>query len=274
MKNLIIGAFTNYDYRMIKPWVESFEDVNTTADKVLIVGNTTQETIDELQSKGWELVPMSEGQAHVVRFLDIYNYLKEHWQKYQYVVTTDVRDIVFQADPFEYLRDELGDLDMGFSLVCGSECLKYKDEPWGDQNLRETYGDYIWNLYRDETIYNVGVLGGTSEYIKDLALNIVINSVNRPIKICDQAVFNMLLNTQPYKDAVFKADMTNAWACQAGTVADPSKIEYFRPNLLEPEPVWKDGKAYTSHGALITILHQYDRVPEWNDHIQQKYNVI
>lgn len=273
MKDLLIGAFTNYDLRTIKPWVDSAEEHTTSdADKVLIVGNTTQETIDYLNERKWRLVPMSDGQPHVIRFLDIYNYLRLN-PGYDNVVTTDVRDVVFQADPFSHIREDLETFGSGEKIICGSECLKYEDEPWGNQNLLETYGEYVWNIYKEETIYNVGVLGGNAEYMKDLVFNIVVNSVNRPIKICDQAVFNMLINTQPYKDVVFKADMTNAWACHAGTVADPSKMEYFRPKLLEPEPVWKDGKAYTWNGALITILHQYDRVPEWKKAIDTRYNV-
>lgn len=273
MKNLIIGGYTNYQYDLIKPWVKSIGEVcdPKTTDKVMVVGNTTQEAIDALTADGWILVPMIQGQPHVVRFFSIFDYLKDNWQKYKYVVTTDVRDVIFQADPFKYLEEELGPLGMGFGLVCGSESIQYKNEPWGDENLLQCYGPYIHALYRDKEIYNVGVLGGRSEYVKDLVLNIAINSVNRPIPIVDQAVFNMLMNTQPYQDTVFFAKQENAWACQAGTVADPRRMDEFRPHLLEPEPVWKDGKVYTWNGALFTIVHQYDRVPEWNKVIQERY---
>lgn len=268
MNDLLIGGFTDYDWNKIKVWVKSADEVcKPNVDKVMIVGRTTQDTIDQLKARNWNLIPMSEGQVHVARFLSIYDYIKDRYKQYRYVVTTDVRDVVFQADPFQYLKEDLDDKH----LICGSECLKYKDEPWGNQNLYETYGEFIWNLYKDTEIYNVGVLGGTSEYMKDLVLNIAINSSNRPIKIVDQAVFNMLMSTQPYIDCTQFMRMENAWACHAGTVADPTKIDYFRPNLLEPEPVWRDGKVYTWNGALVTILHQYDRVPEWRRVIEEKY---
>lgn len=269
MKDLVIGGFTNYDYKIIRPWVESFEEVNDSADKVLIVGNTTQETVDILKSKNWTLVPMSKGQAHVVRFFDIFNFLKDNWHNYRYVVTTDVRDVIFQADPFTYIDNALTQNNK--HMICGSECLKYQDEPWGNQNLYETYGKYIWEIYKDRTIYNVGVLGGKSAYIRDLTLNIAINSINRPIPIVDQAVFNMLINTHPYEDAILKADMENGWVCNAGTVANPSMIDQFRPHLLEAEPQLKKDKIYTSTGKTFTIVHQYDRVPEWKQIIESRY---
>ena len=106
-------------------------------------------------------------------------------------------------------------------------------------------------------------LGGKAEYIKDLVFQIFFNGINRPIPIVDQAVYNVLLQTQPYKGVTFFANQLHGWACQAGTTVDPSKIEGFRPNLTEAEPVWKDGKVYTADGNLFSIVHQYDRVPEW-----------
>jgi len=270
MKNLIIGGYTNYQYAMIKPWVKSIDEVcdPETTDKVMVVGNTTQEAVDILTADGWILVPMAQGQPHVVRFFSIFDYLKDNWKKYKYVVTTDVRDVIFQKDPFEYLTQRLTDRKQ---LMCGSESIRYENEPWGNENLQQCYGDYIHSLYKHEEIFNVGVLGGTSEYVKDLVLNIALNSINRPIPIVDQAVFNMLINTQPYKDTTFFARQLDGWACQAGTVANPKHIDEFRPHLLEAEPIWKDGKVYTANGDLFTIVHQYDRVPEWNSVIQARY---
>jgi hypothetical protein len=62
------------------------------------------------------------------------------------------------------------------------------------------------------------------------------------------------------------------WACQLGTTADPSKLEQFKPFLLEPSPIMVDGEVATSSGNVFTIVHQYDRVPEWKKVIEEKYN--
>jgi hypothetical protein len=34
----------------------------------------------------------------------------------------------------------------------------------------------------------------------------------------------------------------------------------------------KDGEVATSTGKVFTIVHQYDRVPEWKKVIEEKYN--
>ena len=277
-KNLIIGAFTGYTYNQLKPWVESIDRCGFKGDKVMVVQRASDETLDELTRQGFQVIMADVQQnipIHVLRFLYIYEFLRNHGEQYEYVVTTDVKDVYFQIDPFEWLNFHLTD---GKKLVVGSESIRYKDEPWGNENLMQTYGPYIHNLFKDNEIYNVGTLGGTSEYIKDLTFNIFTNAVNRPIPIVDQAVFNVLIQTQPYKDVTYFAKQADGWAFQAGTTVDPSKIESFRPHLTESEPIWQDNKVLTGQdsnhsqkGTPFCIVHQYDRVPEWKKFVQQSF---
>ena len=262
-KNLIIGGFTNYGINQLKPWVISAKEVAGDNDVVLVYGNATDETLDWLVEQNVVIVPMLQAQnipIHVLRFLSIYEYLDKHWQFYDYVVTTDVKDVYFQADPFKFLVDR--------KLVIASEGLKYKDEPWGNENLFQAYGPYVYEKFKDNEIFNVGTFGGKSEYVKDMVFHIFTNGINRPIPICDQAVFNVLINTQPFKDIATK---TIQWAAELGTIMDPSKIEQFKPNLLCDEPIWEDGKLKYSDGLVFPIVHQYDRVPVLKKFVQEKY---
>ena len=262
-KNLIIGGFTNYGIDQLKPWVISAKEVAGDNDVVLVYGNATDETLDWLVEQNVVIVPMLQAQnipIHVLRFLSIYEYLDKHWQFYDYVVTTDVKDVYFQADPFKFLVDR--------KLVIASEGLKYKDEPWGNENLFQAYGPYVYEKFKDNEIFNVGTFGGKSEYVKDMVFHIFTNGINRPIPICDQAVFNVLLNTQPFKDIATK---TIQWAAELGTIMDPSKIEQFKPNLLCDEPIWENGKLKYSDGLVFPIVHQYDRVPVLKKFVQEKY---
>lgn len=269
-KNLIISAFTGYRFEHLRPYVHSIRDNVPDTDLVMVVGNTDDNTKQQLTSLGWQLVDLPSLNTvpiHVLRFLPMYNFLHEHADQYQYVVSTDVKDVVFQSNPFAWLQQNLGE----HKLVAGSEALRYCDEPWGDDNLRSTYGGYVYERFKTNTIYNVGTLGGRSDYMRDLFFNLFYNSIGRPIPIVDQAVFNVMIQTQPYRDQVLFAEQRMGWACQAGTVADPNKMSYFRPNLLEPEPVWRDGQVYTSNDQPFVIVHQYDRVPAWSKAILGQY---
>ena len=272
-ENLIIGGCTNYGINELKPWVLSVNEVMPDVTKVMCVGNASVETREWLVNQDFQLVDMPKANipVHVLRFLAIYECLRINWKYYNLVITTDVKDVYFQTDPFKWLDyHNIGVKDM-HQIVAGSECLKYKDESWGNENLMQAYGPYVHNIFKENEIFNVGVLGGSAEYIKDLVFNIFTNATNRPIPIVDQAVFNVLIQTQPYKDVVLQATQASGWACQAGTVADPTKMDTFRPNLLEDEPMFVDGEVLTSKGKPFCIVHQYDRVPEWKQYVMEKY---
>ena len=258
-KNLIIGGFTNYGINQLKPWVLSAKEVAGDNDLVLVYGNASDETLGWLVEQGVVVVPMlpvNNVPIHVLRFLSIYEYLENHWFDYEYVVTTDVKDVYFQSNPFEDV--------IHHKLIIASEGLKYKDEPWGNENLYQAYGPYVYDKFKNNEIYNVGTFGGKSEYVKDMVFHIFTNGINRPIPIVDQAVFNVLINTQPFKDIVYK---TYTWAAELGTTMDPSKIEKFRPNLMCKEPTIKDGLVYFGN-CLFPIVHQYDRVPVLKKFVQ------
>ena len=273
-RSLIIGAATGYNYNQLKPWIESINGCGFDGDKILVLGEASNETRQKIIEQGFTIVDMLKTNApiHVARFLTLYDYLKDHWEEYEYVITTDVKDVYFQTNPVDWLKKNAVNTFRGKTLVVGSESIRYKDESWGDQNLMETYGPYVYELFKDNIIYNVGTLGGTAEHIKDLVFNIYTNAINRPISIVDQAVFNVLIQTQPYKDSIVFADQKDGWACQAGTTVDPSKIERFRPFLTEDEPIFEDDIVKTSLGEPFCIVHQYDRVPEWKKFVERKYN--
>ena len=275
-RSLIIGAATVYNYNQLKPWIESINECGFDGDKILVLGEASNETRQKIIEQGFTIVDMLKTNApiHVARFLTLYDYLKNHWQEYEYVITTDVKDVYFQTNPVDWLKKNVVNTFRGKTLVAGSESIRYKDESWGDQNLMETYGPYVYELFKDNIIYNVGTLGGTAEHVKDLVFNIYTNAINRPIAIVDQAVFNVLIQTQPYKDSIVFADQKDGWACQAGTTVDPSKIERFRPFLTEAEPIFEDGIVKTSLGEPFCIVHQYDRVPEWKKFVEKKYDQL
>lgn len=271
-ENLIIGGIFNYNINHIKPWVLSINETMPDAHKVMCISNIGEETQRWLMNQGFELIEMPKANipVHVLRFLSIYEYLSQNWQRFNYVITTDVKDVFFQRNPFEWLKNnKIG--ENGKHLVAPSESMLYKDEPWNAENMMQAYGPYIYERFKNSLICCCGVIGGTSEYMKDMVFNIFVNGINRPIPIVDQVVFNMLIQTQPYKDVTYSAPQSTAWTCQAGTMADPTKVEQFEPNWLELPPTIENNKILTADGEEFYIVHQYDRVPEWKKMVQEKY---
>lgn len=270
-KNLIIGGFGGYNFNQLKPWVLSINELDMDCEKVLIVGQTDENTKEELVKQGFTLVDMQPLNVpiHIQRWLTVYNFLSQNKSKYNNVVMTDLKDVYFQDDPFRWMDENLGDK----KIVAGSESLLYKDESWGNQNLFDTFRGItsLYEAFKEKEIYNVGVLGGKCEYLADLFLQNFLLAIGNPPAL-DQGTFNILMSTKPYSDIVYFAKQHEGWACHAGTTVDPSKIDRFRPFLLEKEPVYKDGIVYTSTGKKFCMVHQYDRVPEWRSNVITRYN--
>lgn len=277
MKDLIIGCSTNYKWDQLKYWINSINKSGFEGDKVLILMNCDKETVQKINQAGFHvvgfgndeqgnLVYQSNMMVHVERFLHIYNILRQN--DYRFVITTDVKDVIFQHNPIPQLEKYV--LGARQDLVFASESILYKDEPWGNQNLMDTFGVFFHEQFKNNEIYNVGVLAGRGHAMRDLCCNIFSAAVNR-IPICDQSYFNFLISQEPYKSTARYCKSEDGWACQLGTTADPSKIDYFRPLLLEPSPQMIDGKVVTSRGKEFTIVHQYDRVPEWRSIIEKTY---
>lgn len=276
MKDLIIGCSTNYDWSRLKYWINSINRSGFDGEKVMVLMNCDRDTIQKIIDSGFKVIGMKQDSngnlvhqsnmmVHVERFIHMYNYIKD--QDFRYIITTDVKDVVFQKNPSTWLENNLGDKNLVFS----SESMLYENEPWGNQNLYETFGAYVYNEFKRNEIYNVGVLAGRGFAVRDLMMNIFVACQGKPIPICDQSTFNFLISQHPYLHTSKYMKSEDGWACQLGTTADPSKIQSFKPFLLEEEPKMNDGKVVTSKGKEFTIVHQYDRVPSWRSVIEATY---
>jgi hypothetical protein len=275
MKDLIIGCATNYDWSILKYWVNSINKCGFDGEKILVLLNCDSETLDKVRDAGFIAVGVnsdaygnyyycSNMPVHVERFRFIYDILNQ--KRYRFVITTDVKDVIFQRNPVEYLE-----ACKDHPLVFSSESMKYKDEPWGNNNLMETFGPYVHELYKNNIIYNVGVLAGKDRYIKDLCMNILMMSINRQIPIVDQSTFNFIISSNVYKDYCLYTKSESGWACQLGTTADPSKYDQFKEHLLEPSPQFINGQVVTATNKTpYYIVHQYDRTP-WRKEIEMIY---
>lgn len=281
MKDLVIGAYTNYDWNKIKYWVNSLNQSGFNGHKLMIVMNSDKQTVKKLTESGFTVIAFNENEneyfykdtkipVHVERFFHIWDVLSKVKEEIRYVITTDVKDVIFQENPSNRLEELLA-FQSKYNLVASSESMRYMDEPWGNQNLLETFGPYFHERYKSNLIYNVGVVAGNYEYVRDLCLNIFQMSVNRPIPIVDQAVYNFLLWQKPWSETTLKLDSESGWAAQLGTTMDPKKLDSFKPMLTEPSPVMINDVVKTNGLNPYCIVHQWDRVPALYDTIERKY---
>jgi hypothetical protein len=298
-KDLIIGGASNYTWDQLKYWVNSIKRSGFTGDIVLCATNMTKATIDKLQSKGvilelygkmqedGSIKANSNGAPHVERFFYMWNWLNQNGDNYDYVIATDTRDVVFQTNPSTWIEENL--MLERYTMISSSEGLRYEDEPWGNTNLLQAFGPYFHNLYKSAVINNVGVIAGESLYVRDMFFMIFQMSINRPIPIVDQAVYNVLLQQKPFKNIMKQTYNSDAWAIQLGTtleavksgfgdigqsvLQDPRNLDSYMTKYFDFQPqVDDEGYVVSDNKTKYVIVHQYDRTPAWKNKIMEKYN--
>jgi len=284
-RDVVIGFITGYDYDKIKTWVNSLNRSGFTGEKVMICYNISYVTANKLTEQGFTVMAFEKDDKNetlvyrknkfnicVERFLHIWHLLNDKRGQYRYMITTDVKDVVFQSNPSDWLEKNIGDK----KINAASESIIYQDEEWGTHNLFRSFGTIVHQAHRENLIVNAGTISGEFDTMLDLCLNVYLLSNGAPSHHIeggggpDQAALNVLLNMETYKNVTNVAPSESGWAAQLGTTG-PQIANKYSERLVEKSPILVGDTVCTSDGTPFAIVHQYDRVPQWKSIIEKKY---
>src|SRR5579883_784939 len=104
-KNLIMGLWSGLDFWHLEPFIASLRRTAFSGDICVMVSDVSAETIAALHAHGilverfdrLALPPLHGGTARYFAYLD---FLARHADEYAHVMLSDLRDVVFQSDPF------------------------------------------------------------------------------------------------------------------------------------------------------------------------------
>lgn len=264
MKYTIVGCITRYTTNDIKPYVESINKSGFKGEKLMMVYDVSDETINYLDKNGW-LIVKSELQQHIIlqRFRDMYALL--HQYNTDVIIWTDVKDVIFQKDPTDWLEKY-----MKKDILAFSECIRLKDDQWACVNSGTSF-PMEWELItKNEISYCAGTIVGKKEAIRDLFIDIYrwsLTTANQE-QLSDQAAYNILLRLNHYKNSVDFVEQERGFATQLGTVW----VKRNELPIVEPTPIYKDGKFYNQNEEEFVLVHQYDRDLKIKKEIYERYN--
>jgi hypothetical protein len=282
----VVGCIAGLSLQQIAPWLSSLERSGFRGRRFLIHLDSDAQLVTELDRRGYETYDASflHGSANslkenplpdeisVNRFYYIWHFLSRMAgapNGIRYLIATDVRDVIFQRNPSDWLERHMGRT----RLLAGTESLRFEDEPWGAQTMQDCFGPQVWDEYRHKLIYNAGTIAGEFRTLVDLALQIYLVAPGDRVLYSDQAALNLLLGSAIYREVTCFASSEDGWACQAGTTADPNLLQKVRHRLLCPAPCFDGEYVRTAAGEIFTLVHQYDRVPEWSAPLKTKYAI-
>jgi len=259
---IILGCITKYTPTDIKPYVESIDKSGYDGGKVMLVYDVPTETIEYLKSKGWDLYS-GELHQHIIlqRFIDSYKLLENYED--ETVIWTDVKDVVFQRNPIEWINTH-----MNSELMAFSECVHFKDDSWAVINAGTSY-PMEWEWLQHKISYCAGTIVGKGYALKDLFIEIYRWSLttSNTGQLSDQAAYNVLINLNHFKENVQFVEQEAGFVTQLGTVW----VKRNELPITEPTPIYKDGKFYNQNGEEFIIVHQYDRDPKIKQEILNLY---
>jgi hypothetical protein len=181
-----------------------------------------------------------------IRFLFARNFLTAH-AEYSQVMLTDVRDVVFQRDPFAWMENRKG-------VFCFEE---KQGRTIGECNsnsrmVREIFGEEGWTEMRKCQISCAGVTFGTRvellEYLERF-LDLSLDALSlRPCSGSDQGVHNRVVHFEKLGNLALLDNEGPVFTM--GCVSQ----EFIRVNAA--------GEVVNRQGDVYSVLHQYDRFPE------------
>lgn len=265
MSNLILGTVKNYNYDQISPFLDSLAAVNYTGEIVLFVSGISRRTASRLLERGIKLIyftdyyPFLSGYDEVLlelglpakydlplslcttRFVLYYLYLNRLSGKYNRIMLTDVRDVIFQKDPFAFADNNQ------LSVFLEDDKHRIVDCPHNSKWIKQSFGEETYEQIKNKNISCNGIVISPIEPLLDY-LKKMIDLIFRvgPPGIVGQGFHNYLIHAG-------KLPGVNIFSNESGPVLTLGLMSDYRQN--------ETGELLNQSG-IPNIVHQYDRHPK------------
>ena len=173
---------------------------------------------------------------------------------------------MFQADPFYRL-----DLET-YDIFVSGEGVNVNQEPWNYDNIKKIFPQEIEKC-SDKEIICSGIIAGKVDSLINLYKKMYdlceIGTNDHNIK--DQAALNVIIANNDLNNLKIY-NLNDAWAMHCA-VSGPTVFFIswgFKNSIKYGIPKIIDGVVLTENGLVYDMVHQYNRVPEWEEAIKNK----
>ena len=270
MKKALLGLSNNVGLNIdkIKVWSKSFKKYSD-GEVILLCANSNQEEIQFCIDNGIIPIPVNIEDTWRInhkRLERTFEFLEN--SDIELFLITDVFDVVFQSNPFDKF-------DLNYDIFVGAEGVLVSEEPWNSDWINKLFPNDYYECINQEVICS-GVIGG-----KRLPL---INLYKRMFELCenstnltniqDQAALIVMVKNKEI-DNLKIFNLTDGWVVHCA-IAGPTQFfesfgfkgyienRYGIPQLITDRICTKNGDPYD-------MVHQFNRIPEWNEILTNQY---
>jgi hypothetical protein len=274
-KELVLGLAAGYSWETVRVFVLSLRRSGFSGDIVLFVGEDIDApTIAMLRQYGVRFISVGESSPYlrnsdevnypprdilrrfpnsVVRILVYYNFLLENRDSYSTVLVADVRDVVFQQDPFSF------DWPNKLCVFFENAGLRIGNSNWNAIWMIMGFGVSVFYELKDNTIACFGtVLGPVEEMIpcfERMLARLAKTAVAMQWGV-EQAVYNYLILKREIPEFC-------TFTSEDGPIVTIGRVKYVDRN--------EQGLCINSKGEVYHVVHQYDRLQELNDFYSKRF---
>ncbi len=248
-KNLILGLAANYDWPILKNFVCSLRQTEYKDDVVLFVDARldpdTRAALDRyhIGTIGIDGSISDNLPPSVYRIMLFHDFLAEHKDEYNQVLLTDVRDVVFQKDPFAF------ETHNKLCFFMESASIPLKESNWNALWMIATFGVKALHEMGDNLISNVGTVVGPAERMIPYLASLIRHLENVKVHMMfgiEQAVHNYVIMSKEVDDYLI-------FHTEDGPVATLSEYKEIRQD--------ENGFFLNLKNDVAHVVHQYDRHP-------------
>jgi hypothetical protein len=277
-KTLILGMAVGMKLEHLQPFFLSLKKAGYGGDVCMYVADLERDTLEFLRAYRVNLVPFQKAYlkrkwAHlatvckpfmkpwqrrrfdeqmILTYIHLHcaraayhrAYLAECGKDYDHVMLADIRDILFQRDPFAF------EIPEGLSVFLEDSRQTIGTNLSNSTWMREGYGEAVLKDLADKRIHCAGTIFGSPAVLLDYLDQVLrLYAARKPLHTIDQTTHNYILHTQP-------PPVWQVFDNETGPILTMAKMkpEQFHFN--------EQGLMVNAAGRVFNTLHQYDRHPE------------
>jgi hypothetical protein len=262
-QDLILGTVEHYDFYEFRRFLISLRQTSFRGHVCLFAGpGISRATIRKIRRYDVEVVPYRRAFPFIMdphpdapeslpqpiyvfnyRHYFYFDYLLKHGRKIRNVLLTDVRDVIFQRDPFAFPLSNRIHVAMENPDISVGAC------PWTSQWVLAGYPPEVLGRLKDKEMSCAGTTMAPvplmMRYLRQMLAEIA--GMNDAYACADQAAHNVLLHE--------------------GKLDPVARLRNFAGPILtlgsEPRYELNEQKELVNRdGSIIAVIHQYDRHPE------------
>lgn len=273
-ENIILTSGSGYRFHHLRPFLDTLFKTTYDGEVAFFISDTDQATLQKLRKYPIKLIPFTYDYPYLstyqdvtkhiptaidfvphpktIRYIMYLAYLKAFKEQYRNVMLTDIRDVIFQKNPFDFaINDKI------YSFL-EDKTQQIKDNYFNTLWIKEAFGQEALSRIGDNYIVCSGITIGSYhpmvKYLEKLTYYIINEVRDQGCK--DQGIHNYVIYTNQVKNIELISDDEGA----VSTISTHKPIDNIR---IDRAKTVKD-----KQGQTINIVHQYDR--HWK--LLWKYN--